>query len=122
MVAATVSNLAVHVRTRSTLDDTLDVFPCHGVGGMVGMLMTGLFAKDVGLTSGHAYTFLLHCGALVFVAIFSFAGSWVLYRATDLIIPLRVSSDQEEVGLDLSQHDEMMQDTTPLARVLARTA
>ena len=47
-------NLMVHWKNASTLDDTLDVFPCHGVGGMVGMLMTGIFAKDVGLTSGHA--------------------------------------------------------------------
>ena len=72
--------------------------------------------------SGHAYTFLLHCGALVFVAVFSVAGSWVLYRVTDLIIPLRVSSEQEEIGLDLSQHGEMMQDTAPPAPALARTA
>src|SRR6266699_467860 len=103
-VASVVSNLMVHWKNKaSTLDDTLDVFPCHGVGGMVGMLMTGLFAKDVGLTSGHAYTFLVHCGALVFVAAFSFAGSWILYKITDLIIPLRVSEEQEETGLDLSQ-------------------
>ena len=74
--ASVVSNLMVHWKNASTLDDTLDVFPCHGVGGMVGMLMTGLFAKDVGLTSGHATTFLVHCGALVFVAAFSFGGSW----------------------------------------------
>ena len=66
--ASVVSNLMVHWKNASTLDDTLDVFPCHGVGGMVGMLMTGLFAKDVGLTSGHAATFLVHCGALLFVA------------------------------------------------------
>jgi len=121
--ASVISNLCVHWKNKAaTLDDTLDVFPCHGVGGMVGMLMTGVFAKDVGLMSGHAYTFLLHCGALVFVAVFSFAGSWVLYRVTDLIIPLRVSSEQEEIGLDLSQHGEMMQDATTLAPVLARTA
>jgi Amt family ammonium transporter len=108
----------------STLDDTLDVFPCHGVGGMVGMLMTGLFAKDVGLTSGHAYTFLLHCGAMVFVAAFSFGGSYVLYKLTDLIIPLRVSADQEELGLDLSQHGEIMQEVAVAAPEprLARTA
>src|SRR5216117_344314 len=87
--ASVVSNLVVHWRSKSTLDETLDVFPCHGVGGMVGMLMTGIFAKDVGLTSGHAYTFFLHCGALVFVAAFSFGGSYVLYKVTDLIIPLR---------------------------------
>src|SRR5947199_1769376 len=76
-VASVVSNLCVHWKNKaSTLDDTLDVFPCHGVGGMVGMLMTGIFAKDVGLTSGKAYTFILHCGALGSVAAFSFCGSW----------------------------------------------
>ena len=100
----------VHWKNASTLDDTLDVFPCHGVGGMVGMLMTGIFAKDVGLMSGHATTFLVHCGALLFVAAFSFGGSWMLYKFTDFIIPLRVSEEQEEIGLDLSQHGEVMQD------------
>jgi Amt family ammonium transporter len=125
--ASVISNLCVHWKNKAaTLDDTLDVFPCHGVGGMVGMLMTGLFAKDVGLTSGHAYTFLLHCGALVFVAVFSFAGSWILYKVTDLIIPLRVSDEQEEIGLDLSQHGEVMQDPLAVAStlevLLARTA
>ena len=114
--ASVVSNLCVHWKNNaSTLDDTLDVFPCHGVGGMVGMIMTGLFAKDVGLTSGHAYTFLLHCAALVFVALFSFCGSWVLYKVTDLVIPLRVSDEQEEIGLDMSQHGEMMQDPNAFA-------
>ena len=48
LVASVVSNLAVHLKTKSTLDDTLDVFPCHGVGGMVGMVATGVFA-DGGL-------------------------------------------------------------------------
>jgi len=111
--ASVVSNLMVHLKNASALDDTLDVFPCHGVGGMVGMLMTGVFAKDVGLTSGHAATFLVHCGALLFVAVFSFVGSYILYKITDVIIPLRVTSDQEEMGLDLSQHGEIMQDTGP---------
>jgi Amt family ammonium transporter len=123
--ASVISNMMVHWKNASTLDDTLDVFPCHGVGGMVGMLMTGFFAKDVGLTSGHAYTFLLHCGALVFVATFSFFGSYLLYKVTDLIIPLRVSEEQEQLGLDLSQHGEVMQDMTPAMAaepMLARTA
>jgi Amt family ammonium transporter len=114
--ASVISNLCVHWKNKAaTLDDTLDVFPCHGVGGMVGMLMTGLFAKDVGLMSGHAYTFLVHCAALLFVAAFSFFGSWVLLRITDLIIPLRVSPEQEAIGLDLSQHGEMMQDMNAFA-------
>ncbi len=122
-VASVVSNLMVHWKSKSALDDTLDVFPCHGAGGMVGMLLTGVFAKDVGLLSGSPRTFLVHCAALVFVSVFAFAGSLVLYRVTDLIIPLRVSDEQEEVGLDLSQHGEMMEDPAlPAAPLLAKTA
>ena len=90
LVASVISNLAVSLRTKSTLDDTLDVFPCHGVGGMVGMLATGIFAAKVGLTSGQTTTFMYHCIALVIVAAFSFFGSLILYKVTDLIIPLRV--------------------------------
>jgi Amt family ammonium transporter len=106
VVASVVSNLAVHWKTRSTLDDTLDVFPCHGVGGMTGMVLTGVFAKDVGLASGKFGTFLAHLAALVIVAAFSFVGSWLLYKLTDLVIPLRVTQEQEIMGLDLSQHGE----------------
>ena len=106
LVASVISNVAVHLRTKSTLDDTLDVFPCHGVGGMVGMLATGIFAANVGLTSGQTTTFMYHCIALVIVAAFSFIGSLILYKVTDLIIPLRVDEEQEAAGLDLSQHGE----------------
>jgi Amt family ammonium transporter len=123
--ASVVSNVLVHWKTKSTLDDTLDVFPCHGVGGMVGMLLTGVFAKDVGLMSGSARTFLIHCGALVFVAVFAFVGSYFLYKLTNLIIPLRVSDEQEEIGLDLSQHGEVMQESAAapaFARPLAKSA
>src|SRR5437867_2127320 len=124
--ASVVSNLMVHWKSRSTLDDTLDVFPCHGVGGMIGMLMTGVFAKDVGLMTGATHTFLVHSFALVFVAVFSFAGSYFLYKITDLVIPLRVSDEQEEIGLDLSQHGEVMQGRDPYTPAspasLAKTA
>ncbi len=106
LVASVISNLAVSLRSKSTLDDTLDVFPCHGVGGMVGMVATGLFAAKVGLTSGETKTFINHLIALVLVAAFSFIGSLILYKITDLIIPLRVTHEQEDEGLDLSQHGE----------------
>jgi len=106
LVASVISNLAVHFKSKSTLDDTLDVFPCHGVGGMVGMIATGIFAKDVGLVYGQTTTFMYHMIALVIVATFSFIGSLILYKITDLIIPLRVTDDQEHEGLDISQHGE----------------
>jgi Amt family ammonium transporter len=110
-LAATVSNMVVHWRSRTTLDDTLDVFPCHGVGGMVGMLMTGVFAHDVGLVTGNTTTFLHHIGALLLVTAFTFVGSYILYKVTDAIIPLRVTEADEEIGLDLSQHGEVMDET-----------
>lgn len=115
-VAACISNYVAHVRTRSTLDDTLDVFPCHGVGGMVGMLMTGIFATsavnplvtDQGLAFGETKLFINHVIALVGVSVFAFAGSFLLLKITDLILPLRVSETDEKVGLDISQHDEFL--------------
>jgi Amt family ammonium transporter len=115
-VAACISNYVAHLRTRSTLDDTLDVFPCHGVGGMVGMLMTGIFATsavnplvtDQGLAFGETKLFINHVIALVGVSAFAFAGSFLLLKITDLILPLRVTESDEQVGLDISQHDEFL--------------
>lgn len=101
-----VSNLAVHWKSKSTLDDTLDVFPCHGVGGIVGMLMTAVFAKDGGLVYGDAALFVSHLKALAVAGVFSFGVSYLLYVLTDSLITLRVRPDQEERGLDLSQHAE----------------
>lgn len=108
-LSAIVSNIAVYWKGKSSLDDTLDVFPCHGVGGIMGMIFTGVFAKDVGLIFGKTETFFHHLVALVGVAAFAFIGSYMLYKLTDLIIPLRVTEDQESIGLDLSQHGETIQ-------------
>jgi Amt family ammonium transporter len=109
VVASLVSNLAVHWKSKSTLDDTLDVFPCHGVGGIVGMLLTGVLARDVGLLSAQTKTFLYHLLALVIVSVFTFGGSLLLLKLTDWILPIRVTPEQEAVGLDLSQHGEFME-------------
>jgi Amt family ammonium transporter len=109
VAASIVSNVAVHRRSRSTLDDTLDVFPCHGIGGIVGMILTGVLARDVGLLSGHTTTFMYHMAALGIVSAFSFFGSLILFRLTDLMLPIRVTPEQEAVGLDLSQHGEFME-------------
>jgi Amt family ammonium transporter len=105
-IASIISNAVVHWKSRSTLDDTLDVFPCHGVGGMVGTLLTGVFAADVGLIYGSSSTFRVQLLGVTIAGVFAFCGSYVLYRVTDLIIPLRVSHDQELLGLDITQHDE----------------
>jgi ammonium transporter, Amt family len=106
VIAAIISNFAINIRTKSTLDDTLDVFPAHGMGGITGMICTAVFANDVGLIHGETKTFLFHLLALVIVGVFTFGGSWVMYKITDMIVPFRVSPKAEKIGLDLSQHDE----------------
>jgi len=116
-LAAIISNCVVHWKSRSTIDDTLDVFPCHGVGGAVGMLATGIFAREAGLVAGRVDTLIVHVEALVFVSAFTFAGAWILYKLTDAVIPLRVSGDHEAVGLDRSQHGESMAYALPDVRV-----
>jgi Amt family ammonium transporter len=105
-VSSVVSNVAAHWRSRSQVDDTLDVFPCHGVGGMVGMIATGVFAAEVGLIHGDPKVFLVQLVTLAIAAPYAFVGSWILYRVTDAIIPLRVTEGQEHIGLDITQHDE----------------
>lgn len=115
LVASFVSNTAVHLKSRTSLDDTLDVFPCHGLGGVVGMVLTGVLAKDVGLIHGETRTFLMHMAALVLVSAFSFVGSYLLYKLVDRVVPLRVTHEQEEQGLDLSQHDETVGESPPMA-------
>lgn len=106
VAAAIVSNIAIELRSRTRLDDTLDVFPAHGMGGIVGMLLTAVFAQEVGLIHGDPTTFLYHLLALVIVGIFTFGGSMLMYKITDLIVPMRVSEESEHVGLDISQHNE----------------
>ncbi|MFA6979763.1 MAG: ammonium transporter [Ignavibacteriaceae bacterium] len=106
VVAAIISNLAVTWKSKSNLDDTLDVFPCHGLGGIVGMILTAVFAKDLGLVYGQTHTFYMHLLGLVIVSVFTFGGSYLLYKITDILIPIRVTKDEEKIGLDLSQHEE----------------
>jgi Amt family ammonium transporter len=117
IISAVVSNLVVEWRTRTTIDDTLDVFPCHGVGGMVGMLLTGVFANQHvnpnnttgnGLFFGETHLFLVQLLAMVGVSIFAFFGSLLLLKITDMISPLRVSAEEEVLGLDITQHGEKL--------------
>ena len=110
---AIVSNLAVHWKSKTRLDDTLDVFPCHGVGGIVGMLLTGLFATKTvnpngvdGLFYGNPEFFFIQVKALAIVITFSFVGSYLIFKLINVIQPIRVTMEEEEEGLDASQHNE----------------
>jgi len=113
--AAMISNIVVHWKSKTTLEDTLDVFPCHGVGGAVGMLMTALLANTAvnaanttgnGLFFGETVLFIAHLKALVIVAVYTFVGSMILLKVTDLIFGLSVTPEEKKVGSDYSQHGE----------------
>jgi Amt family ammonium transporter len=111
--AALVSNIAVYYKSKSKVDDTLDVFPCHGLGGMVGMIMTGIFAtKSVnaagndGLLYGNAAFFFTQLKAMLIAVTYSFVVSYLIFKFIDFILPLRVSEMEEDLGLDETQHNE----------------
>jgi Amt family ammonium transporter len=78
------------------------------------MLLTAVFAEKGGLITGETATFISHLYALGIVAAFTLAGSYALYTISHLIIPMRVSEAEEEIGLDLTQHGESM-DAPPVA-------
>ena len=117
VVASVISNIVVLWRSNTSIDDTLDVFPCHGVGGMVGMFLTGIFASQAvnsanttgnGLFYGETKLFFIQLFALVVVSVIVFFGSLLLLKITDMITPLRVTAEDEVMGLDMSQHEEKL--------------
>lgn len=113
LVAGVLCNYVGSLRARTRLDDSLDVFACHGAGGMWGTIATGLFASTLinpggpnGLFFGNPAQLGIQVLAVVIVAAFSFAGSYVLLRLINVVMPLRVSPQDEDAGLDLSQMGE----------------
>lgn len=109
-IAAIVSNLMMNWKALKRIDDTLDVFACHGVGGIMGMILTAIFAHgdNASLLHGGIEIFAHHMMALLLVSLFAFFGSFVLYKFTNRMITLRVSEESENRGLDLSQHEESL--------------
>ncbi len=94
-------------------DDSLDVVGIHGVGGVVGMLATGLFASKAmnvggadGLFFGNPLLFGKQALAVLAVALFSLVGTYAILKGVDRLLGLRVTVEEERMGLDLSQHNE----------------
>lgn len=107
-ITAIVSYKVLASKFSKRVDDTLDVFACHGVGGIMGMILTAIFARGdkASLLHGGWSVFAHHMAALLLVSAFTFSGALLLFRFVNLFIPLRVSEESEQAGLDLSQHDE----------------
>jgi Amt family ammonium transporter len=102
---------AVRLRVLSGLDDSLDVVGVHGMGGLWGGIATGLFASATvggvdGLFRGNADQMVDQVAAIAIVAVYSFVVTGIILKALDLTIGLRPSEDEEQLGLDVTQHGE----------------
>jgi ammonium transporter, Amt family len=102
------------LKRRFDYDDSLDVFGVHGVGGMTGILLTGVFATasiggTSGLIEGNPHLLLIQISGVVVTLVWSGAISYVLLKLVSRFVPLRVSREHEMEGLDISQHGEALQ-------------
>jgi Amt family ammonium transporter len=102
------------LRLRSRVDDALDVFAVHGVGGAFGALATGVFATTAvnatgsnGLLNGNPGQLITQAFGVVVVASYSALATGGILFLVNLVTPIRVTGDVEETGLDLAQHGEI---------------
>lgn len=116
-VSSVICNIVAHIiKTKTHLDDALDVFACHGIGGMCGAIMTGMFAsKAVNssitvegiLVSGESELFVANLIGVVAVTVFTAVVTFLLIKIVNVLTPIRVQQDEENVGLDTTVHGEM---------------
>jgi Amt family ammonium transporter len=103
----------MQLRSRSRLDDSLDVFSCHGLAGITGALLTGVFAAKVwnpagadGVLAGHFGQLGIQAVAVIAAALFAGAGTFGIIKLIELTIGVRATVHEEVTGLDLSEHGE----------------
>jgi Amt family ammonium transporter len=111
--AGVVCNFVAGWRARTRLDDSLDVFACHGAGGILGSIAVGIFASTAinasgpnGLLYGNMYQLIIQVFGVVVVGFFAFVGTYVLLRVINVFTPVRVSPKDEDAGLDITQLGE----------------
>jgi Amt family ammonium transporter len=106
-IAAIVSNVvAEFLKSKTRYDDPLDVFACHGVGGMTGMLLTGVFGSSVVNPLVLDGQFLIQLKGMALAVTYSFVVSFIIFKFINLVLPMRVTQEEEAEGLDASQHNE----------------
>lgn len=103
------------IKQKYKIDDSLDVFPVHGVGGILGTILAGIFASsELGVFSGQGYAegmamlsqLKVQAIGVVSVLVFTSVVTYLILKLVDMMVGLRVDAEQETYGLDLSQHDE----------------
>jgi ammonium transporter, Amt family len=111
-IAAVPSYLALIIRSKTSLDDSLDVVAAHGVGGTVGALLTGVFADKAlngvfdGALHGNPGQVGIQAAAVLTAIVYSGAVSFILLKLISLFVPLRATVSDEATGLDVSMHGE----------------
>ncbi len=110
IVASIVSFFAAELRIHYKIDESLDVWAIHGMSGTWGALAVGLFASTTlasgGLLNGNPGQFVSQLVATIVTWIYAFAMTWIIFKVIDLVIGVRVSAEEESVGLDSSEHGE----------------
>ncbi|MCB1534569.1 MAG: ammonium transporter [Rhodoblastus sp.] len=107
------------IKVRFKYDDSLDVFGVHGVGGIIGTLMAGVFATASvsatateagisGLLDGAPRQLVIQAIGVVVITVWCLIGTWISLKATDILVGLRTDSDDERMGLDLALHGEAL--------------
>ncbi|GAB5450359.1 MAG: ammonium transporter [Halioglobus sp.] len=104
------------IKQKLKIDDSLDVFPVHGVGGILGTLMAGIFCStQLGIFSGNGFTgeatsiggqLFIQATGVVSTFVYTAIATWVILKLVDVLVGLRVNDDEETQGLDLVLHDE----------------
>jgi Amt family ammonium transporter len=111
-IAAVPSYLALIIRAKTSLDDSLDVVAAHGVGGTVGAILTGVFAEKSlntvfdGAIAGNPGQVGIQAAAVLTALVYSGVMSFILLKVIGLFIPLRATAADEETGLDVTMHGE----------------
>ena len=129
ILAAPCSYFALQFRSTTKVDDTLDVFACHGVAGIMGALLTGVFASKAvnpngadGLLAGNPRLVGIQALAVVATVVFAGLGSLGIFSALKAVMPLRIPVDAEMAGIDLSEHGEEAYHGSDLSDLAGRSA
>jgi Amt family ammonium transporter len=104
--AGVVCYVAVLFKNKKGLDDALDVWGIHGVGGAWGAIATGIFAVEVGLIAGNSAQLLVQVVGVAATMAYSMVVTYIILKVVDLSIGLRVGAKEEEIGLDIALHAE----------------
>jgi len=109
--SAVVCYYAVELRKHFGWDDALDVWGVHGVGGILGSILVGVFASKAvngvsGLIEGNVHQFVIQVAAVLITTVFTFVATFAILKAIDIFHPVRVTEEEELKGLDAALHGE----------------